>query len=929
MLFLFPSSHDHLYRLVVRPTSNKVILWSSMEDILTQALTTCLINIQKSSEEDKNALLYFCINQSSLVGGLRSSVHALNSNSVSSMVKTFMSDFHRFVNSNAEMALDKSFEIFFHVASSKDPDRPTNRRRAIPIRSLVGGGSESEKYILPGSLINIPLGGPDSPHCFKDSCLLASLCYSILRLRKPDLHDQVKKLVLKRSTVFQKNVAAKILMEEINNFCHLTGLPSKGPHDLSSTCKAFAELHKIQIIVIMPMVGLKPEFTCIPETFVDTMPRLYFLLQRSHLEVHHLLVIESLATFFNTRERAICFFCQSFYSCGFGRYKNGRHRCRNFKICQKCFGVALNPETVQISEEPWFYCDTNLSDTNDTNVQCNRCGVNFKSKQCHENHLRFCLINQYYWECFVCMKSVAMQGKDIKDLEKTHKCDSNEKFCPTCMKKMPLGHICPISKTEKTMFWPNLAVVSFMFEDANGSLCQVCYENQKLYMSRHNLNYKQLLESPEFHKLYCQAHQTKKCSIPNVIKLFYERDRFDFCGATFSNENFLPQTNGSIDNIHLSYCDNPLPKSNCSSRKRRSKGESLLNVPRPVLAISQFFNFILDHKLRNYTFLVQTNQEMVYILENILENFWQPTVIQAGRYVKKIHVADLDISFVWFENYCKGTLSELLQQFEIRRQVYYYPSVFNSPLYHGKSFNKPDFKYFQSFGDTPEQKNDKFQFYCTLPATISTNDFLLLCATENLKSFLLCVVNFVSLCFEVQNSLAHLTKSAESQAIHPLSAQIMSLSGFSMAILKYYYLNQYDICSVLRSYTGFASRVSSSEYEYLAFLDYTNQQEGIIHAFNSRDGQKKFDSIYVDGYATASRQVYQFNGCQVKSQNSSLAQLISDWPMHSFNRASLSIARLLYRLSQSAVKIWDRKKCYITNVNACCAIWLGIRNHKF
>jgi hypothetical protein len=50
----------------------------------------------------------------------------------------------------------------------------------------------------------------------------------------------------------------------------------------------------------------------------------------------------------------------------------------------------------------------------------------------------------------------------------------------------------------------------------------------------------------------------------------------------------------------------------------------------------------------------------------------------------------------------------------------------------------------------------------------------------------------------------------------------------------------------------------------LAFLDYTRPEEGILHAFNTKEGQQKFDSIYVDGYGTASHKVYQFNGCQVK-----------------------------------------------------------------
>jgi hypothetical protein len=458
-----------------------------------------------------------------------------------------------------------------------------------------------------------------------------------------------------------------------------------------------------------------------------------------------------------------------------------------------------------------------------------------------------------------------MRGREIKKIEETHKCNNLEKFCPVCVTYMPKNHICPISKSRKSLIWPNLAVLDMMFQDATGAMCQQCYELQLNYMKQQEISYKKMLECKEIVNLSCKNHKSKKISVPNIVKICFEKDRFEFETATFSNKGFILSVANQHETFHLSYCSNPLPFSHLSTRKRKRQDNSgQRKITGAECAVKQLLNYFVDKNLRNYTVLVQTNQEMLFLLEVLLENFWQPSVVQSGRVVKKINVSDLDICFVLFENYCKGDLGNWLEQFEIERPVYYFPSSFNDPKYFGQTIAKPEFGHFQNFADTPKVLIDKKKFYDTLDSTFNVDSFMYLCLSENLKSFLLCVAKFIKLCFELQAIFKNIAGGEDSSPIHPFDTKIMSLSSFAMSVLKYFYLNQCNIKTVLHPYTGYPAKVSGPEYEYLTFLSYTRSEDEIKHAFNCIEGQKKFQHILVDGYSSLTKTVYQFHGCQVR-----------------------------------------------------------------
>jgi len=819
-----------------------------------------LVNLQHQYANDPNALLYFCINQSHLVGGIRSSVHSLNYNQPDTMVKQFMSDFYHYINSNADVKLDATFECFFHIISSKTLNKPGHRRTAVPVRSLVGSNIYHSKSRLKGSLINLPAGSPKSPTCFENACLLVTVVFMFIKKMQQNLYGLIGQLIMVRPGPKAKNVAADILLNEVRNVCDQTQLSFLGPHELEPTLTILSGHLKVNLIVIRSLDGRTPELSSYPKTMDMAMPRLYFLLQSNDKNPDHILAIDNLATFFKSRKRAICFACQTTYSLKWGLQAN-RHKCHHKLVCQKCFGFTFDTSTVIDSTEPWWYCDALIKDsTTQCQKCCFKCGTVFESLRCYENHYKyFCKKNLYYYQCPCCQKSISMKKRPLEVVQAEHQCDVEEKYCNVCFKVMPLNHICTVSKKEKDKVWPGLAVLSITFEDASGTLCQICYARQSKHMLRHNLTYAQFFKSKEYHELLCDNHKITRVSVPNVIKVFYESERFSFVGQTFSNDNFLLAVTPLNETMLSTYSSDvkPLP----SNSPKPNQVHNLTNLKS---ASSQFLHFLKKANLANYTFAVHTGQEMLWLLDFFLSEYLHPTVVQTGRVVKKISLPSFKIDFLLFENYCKGSLNDLSEQFGLNRATHYYPMVYNQKNYYGQIIQKPEFETFLNFTDSSQEVNLKHKYYHQLPDPFDTNAQLYKVITENLKTFLLSVVRFIEYSFQVQRYLADMSNLTETAACHPFGTNVMSLSAFAMAVFKYYIYNAFDGYSVDRPYTGFYSKVSAPEYEYLSFLSYTKPEEKIVYAFNRREGQMRFDNMVVaDGYSPESRTVYQFHGCMV------------------------------------------------------------------
>jgi hypothetical protein len=779
------------------------------------------------------------------------------------MVKQFMADFYHYINSNADVKLDDTFECYFHIVSSNTLNKPGHRRTAIPIRSLVGSNNSETKPMLKGSLINLPQGSPESPFCFKNACLLVTVVFMMIKKLQPDIYPLVRDLIMVRPNQSAKNRAATILLTEVKKVCSDVGLNYDGPHELLPTLKILSEKYSVNLIVIASLEGSKPEIISSPQEFNEALPRLYFLLKLNDNEPNHVFGIDNLGTFFKTNKRGICFKCNKFYRITWGVGKS-RHKCHHPTSCDKCFGYSFNELTLKDHSEPWWYCNTSQKGSLDshTNQPCTKCGTIFTSLACYENHYKYyCKSNNYFYVCPCCQKSVSMRKRSLNQVQNEHVCGIDEKFCRVCNQTLPLNHICAVSKKTKDKMWPNIAVVSITFEDAVGSFCQVCYTKQSQFMSERQLTYAQLFKMPEYQELLCDLHKASKISLPNVIKIFYEKERFSFAGRTFSNNDFLASVTNLDETLLFTYSTSFEAKN--KTQTPWSKVQSSKNLK---LARDQFLYFLKLMELANYTFVVYSNREMLWLLDVFLSDFLNPTVVQTGRVVKKISLPNLKINFILFENYCKGSLQQLSNQFNLNRSVFYFPMVYNQSKYYDETIPLPPFETFLSFSDTSDELQLKQSYYSLLPEQFNVNVELYKVITENLKTFLLSVLKFVDYSFDVQACLAFISNSKEPAACHPFGQQVISLSGFAMACYKYYFYNAYDGRSVVKPYTGFSSKVSVPEYEYMSFLAYTKPAENIVHAFNRREGQVSFNKYIVDGYSMTSKVVHQFHGCMVSKK---------------------------------------------------------------
>ena len=846
-----------------------MILWSSIEDILAATLRAVLKNIQEFSKDDKNAVLYFTVVQKELLNEIRSAVHFLNKNSVQDMVNTFMSDFHRFVSSNAETELTSTFQVYFNIASGKDPNRPLHRRKAIPKKTWVGALPDSERIVFKGGLIHFPNGVSESPDCFLNKCGLVSLIFLVIQILKPALFKIIEPILNVQKTQMIRKEAAETLLKEMEYFCSAVNIPLEGPHDLNELCSKCATFYDVQVIVINSIESSKPNYRCFPSQFDLTKKRVYLLLKNRENNIDHVFAIRSIKTFFRTVEKGICFFCKRNYCARYS--KHIVHRCRDKPShCQSCFGVICRSSVEKSDCEPWHYCDQ-LSDAKLEPARvCSNCGFSFNYDTCFKNHKFYCSKNKYYYACFTCKQSIAMNGRSETEILQCHDCRSDKKFCLVCYQTLPENHICLVAKTEKHSVWPKISVISLCYPESQQGNCQRCFENLNKYMKTHQISYKELFQSSTYHTLMCSQHTQKSINMPNAIQIYRETENFEFVGKTFSLNNCIKLPN-TLETEVIRYCETDIP----ISAKKRPFAKSLSHLRTQKIspchqAFEQLLNFFIENDSTNSVYLCMSNQELLTLLDIFLTYNWQPNIVQSGRKIIKLEIPFVGVKFLNFEFYSSGDMISLIEQFGLQRSVRYFPNNYNNEETLKQNIKKPPFEAFLNFNDSALVRADKKRFYDNLPASYDVNNQFFLAITENTKTFLFIVIAFVKYCFQLQTTFSLLTNNNTKIAIHPFGGHILSLSSFAMSTLKFYFLNKYDIRSVIKSYSGMSVPVSAGEHQFVTYLcnDPNYKDEEIIHAFNSKTGQMRFGNTTVDAYGLKSRIVYHYHGCEVSRTSS-------------------------------------------------------------
>ena len=807
--------------------------------------------------------------QKQLVNPIRSAVHVMQSNDTKQMVDHIMSDFNRYINSNETVALDQnSFEVYFKVLSEVHVKYDKHRRKAVPIRNTVGHRGEG-KYICKGGIINIPIGCNNDPNAFKDNCLLASVMFAYLKINNVAKYLKVKKLCYAKSSIGDKNKAVKILKTAIQGLCELCEISYNGPHNTEEILPVISNILKIQIHLVINFEGRKSVIQSFPEKHNYELPRIY-LYQN---EVNHIKVIDNLKSFFEWNKKIICFDCKK----AFGHFLRTSHRCQLQNTCFNCDGIYLSPNTIEIDHELTTYCNSKLSDNYVPEFNCDNCNLTFRTNSCFENHLKKCSANNKGWKCLDCgIFQTAVNAQTAEELKTQHVCGETRKKCLYCFMLKEKDHICKVKFKSPHTVWPNLGFITMKHPQLGNGNCQNCFNEKKNFTIENNITLQDLFKTEIYSTLVCNAHKTVPIqTTPTVITVIVETSRHNFKEYLFCDDRIQTNTD-TFPEFYIPYSNTPKPMSSspCGMKKTAQKVtpqfEKKLNMiyKKPnMTAVDKLMLFLCQSNFKNFTFLVHESNSLFTLLDSFLKLNISPDCVQSGHKLNYLEVTCLQMRFINIAMYLKGSLFEIAEQYNIAYEKYYFPTLWNSPTLFEYDGCKPNLQDFFLYCDTICDRNNKKIFYQNLTTPWCLKSELIKCNRNDTIIFVKSSLAFLRQTIELQEFLITYLKTTSLDIIHPFGWQIFSLSAFTYAVYQYFFLNKYDMFSVMNPYTGGRTNTSRGEYEWTEWLNFKGEGNNIKNSFNSFEGQINFGKFFVDGYSAEDKIVYQFLGCEYHYHN--------------------------------------------------------------
>jgi hypothetical protein len=244
----------------------------------------------------------------------------------------------------------------------------------------------------------------------------------------------------------------------------------------------------------------------------------------------------------------------------------------------------------------------------------------------------------------------------------------------------------------------------------------------------------------------------------------------------------------------------------------------------------------------------------------------QPNLLQSGRKILSLSVSCLKMRFLNYSSYLTGNLREIGELYRLPLTQHFFPESWNEHCNYSYKGEKPHLSEFFTFSDTKIDKEKKCHFYASLDGHwILSDELVQSCQRETLilsRSLLL----YLRQSFELENKLAKRTSKIPC-AVHPFADNICSTSGFTFYLYSFYFMNDYDIFSVMNPYcAGNTTQTSRGEFEWTAYLDWKYPEKKIMHFFNSAFGQKCLGRRKFDGYSETSKEIFQYKGCEVVIQ---------------------------------------------------------------
>jgi len=156
-------------------------------------------------------------------------------------------------------------------------------------------------------------------------------------------------------------------------------------------------------------------------------------------------------------------------------------------------------------------------------------------------------------------------------------------------------------------------------------------------------------------------------------------------------------------------------------------------------------------------------------------------------------------------------------QYQIQFMPGFFPDSWNKNENYNYNGKKPELCDFLCFSDTPAEIIKKKSWYEAKESPWIMKEELTETLENETLAFTKSMLCFLKQSFELQDKLGTMLSKIPS-AIHPFGWNISSLSNFTYAVYCFYYMNKYEVFSVMNPYSNSASQTSAGEYEYIRYI---------------------------------------------------------------------------------------------------------------
>lgn len=617
-----------------------------------------------------------------MLNALRSGGFNLQMSETSSILSFVMNIFNRFINSNEELKLDQGFQVFFKVFSYNHLHWPKSRRNQNQNQRTLGCQQDNSEVKIAGC-VTIASGFPGDDLAFQNKCLLSAtiVCFfANLFFANNKCNENFETLIplwTKQSSKKKKIIAGKFLQTEIFKLIDKLQLPIDGPYNISTTIPKLCDHFNSQIHVIKStqemMVNIESFPT--PEWKNDTLQ--IFLFQT---EPGHVVPVINLKKYVNQNHQ-LCLLCKKTFS------RNYRHVCTvKQKSCFLCKSYFATETTIVQANLPFAYCFSKLDPTLAEPLTCKLCNYKFSTERCFSNHQQICGIkskqSRIGFFCDTCNKF--FKWHSTMTTKEDHKClTSFQKICKHCkeMYDQNTNHQCHLEKEHLSRSWPKLCFFSFEFQNNSTFQCNACQQLRKEFKEIRNLNWKEALIQKEFFNLKCDHHQKNTLfQTPNFCTLWRETESGKFDEQFFADDKLKLKNEITTNVFQFDYDvhnKNPLSKKRFTGKQTEATKSSLQKlVDKDEKSVLDYFTmFLLSPDAQNATFLSlnNCNENMATVINCLLKLDWPPTLIKKGNTFILMQTKCQNLLFLNASNYFKGDYVDLVQQFEIDEEAYFFP----------------------------------------------------------------------------------------------------------------------------------------------------------------------------------------------------------------------------------------------------------------